>query len=368
MSDINFLEVDALTIQQELIQRFETALGATFYPGDERRIFLQQLTQVLVGMANSINSTGRQNLLRYASGSKLDAMGEFYDCARLPATKATVILQFTLSAIQVTNITIPQGTRVTPDGTMYFATAQDLIIAAGQINGSVTAEATMAGAEYNGFVIGQIQTIVDPVAYVASVTNTSESSGGSDIETDEDYRDRIQLAPESFSVAGPEGAYRYWAKTASNSIADVTVTSPSAGVVKVIPLLAGGTIPDQTILDAVLAAVSATNRRPLTDNVQVEAPTQVSYDITLTYYLSLANQSLESSIRNAIEGTGGAIDQYKAWQCALLGRAINPDQLRYLIIFAGASRVIITNPVYAAVDIDEVAAVGATSITYGGLE
>ncbi|KEQ11283.1 hypothetical protein GZ77_26070, partial [Endozoicomonas montiporae] len=33
-------------------------------------------------------------------------------------------------------------------------------------------------------------------------------------ELDDDYRSRIQEAPESLSVAGPDGAYRYFARSA----------------------------------------------------------------------------------------------------------------------------------------------------------
>jgi phage-related baseplate assembly protein len=64
-----------------------------------------------------------------------------------------------------------------------------------------------------------------------------------------------------------------------------------------------GGLPTETVIDAVAAIVSADNRRPLTDNVSVVAPTQVSYDITLTYYIATVDQAKETSIRNAIEGT-----------------------------------------------------------------
>lgn len=42
-----------------------------------------------------------------------------------------------------------------------------------------------------------------PLPFVQSVTNTTESSGGADTETDDAYRQRIRSAPESFSVAAP---------------------------------------------------------------------------------------------------------------------------------------------------------------------
>lgn len=387
MSDINFVEVDAGKIENDLIQQFEQALGETFYPADERRIFLQQETPVIVGLKNEINDSARQNLIRYARGSVLDALGEFYGNRglRLTAQKAVVTLRFTLSAVMVTDITVPKGTRATPDGAIYFATTIDLQIPAGQTTGDVSAEAADVGTQYNGYIAGQIKTIVDPVPYVASVTNTDTSAGGGDVESDDNYRARLQLLPESFSTAGPEGAYIFWAKSADSTIVDVAVDSPSAGVVRIVPLLINGGIPGQTILDSVLAATSAKDRRPLTDQVQAAAPTAVNYNITLTYYLDADQKADETTYRQAIEGVNldcgadSAIAAYTSWQQEKLGRAINPDQLRYFIqaaalYQAGAvtktavKRIALTDPVYTAITSIQVAKAVTITVTYGGLE
>lgn len=367
MNDINFVTVDASQILNELISQFEAAYGQTFYPGDERRIFLQQLAQVIVALKNDTNQSARQNLLRYASGDVLDALGDYFNTDRIQAQKSKVTLRFTLSSAQALPVTIPTGTRVTPDGVLYFATTKDTTISVGQTQGDVIAEATEGGIKYNGFAPGQIKTMVDPVAYVAGVSNIDTSSGGSDIESDDNYRERIRLAPESYSVAGPEGAYVYWAKTADVNISDVVVTSPSAGTVTVTVLMADGQLPTQAILDAVTAVLTPKNRRPLTDNVEVAAPTEVPYDITLTYYISADRPAEEASIRAAIENAGGAVDQYKTWQCSKLGRAINPDYLKQLMLNAGAFRVDITAPVYTAIDEDQVPKAGDVTLTYGGL-
>jgi phage-related baseplate assembly protein len=369
MTDINFVEVDSQQLQTDLIKTFEETLGETFWPGDERRLFLLNFLPILVALKNSVNDTGRQNLLRYARGSILDAMGEFYSTPRLPAQKASVTLRFTLSAAQGSNVIIPKGTRATPDGQIFFVTTQNLIITAGNTQGTVVAESSESGQKHNDYTAGQIKLLVDPIPFVASAVNTDSSSGGSDIESDDDYRERIRQAPESFSVAGPEGAYIYWAKTADNNIVDVSVSSPSPGVVKVVPLMEGGEIPAQTILDKVLAEVSPKTRRPLTDNVQVAAPEQVSYNISLTYYISELNQSKANEIRNAIEVSDGAVQRYIQWQCEKLGRAINPDELRYRILSAGANRITLVSPsIYDAIDADQVASIGTVSITYGGIE
>jgi len=399
---IEFVTVNAQTLYNSLILQFQEALGETLYQGDERRIFLEQQALILVALYNAINDTGKQNLLQYARGEVLDAFGARTDTPRLAAQKASVTLRFTLSAIQAVDVTIPAGTRATPDGDLFFATVADLVIPAGSTYGDAAAESTSTGETYNGFTAGLINQIVDPIAYEASVANTDTSAGGSDTEADDDgtnvwsgYRERIRESPTKFSTAGPRDAYIYWAKTADANIQDVApvlydtvnefnlaafqtaypevdptpfYTVIPGAKLKLVILMDGGELPTQGVLDAVLAICNDMKVRPLTDYVTAAAPTPVSYDITLTYYISQDNSASESSIRAAIEDTDGAVDQYKAWQGGKIGRAISPDYLRQLILNAGACRIDLTDPAYAAIDEDEVAAADTVTITYGGLE
>jgi phage-related baseplate assembly protein len=367
MNEITFVNVDAKSIENNLINDFQNATDEILYPGDERRIFLLQEMPVLVGLQNNINYTGNQNLLPFAVDEALDGLGDLVGVNRLAAQKALVLMKFTLSGAQVNDITIPAGIRVTSDGVLYFATLTDLVIPSGNLIGTVAAEATIGGTAYNGFVAGQIKTIVDPVPYIASVVNINTSYDGANTESDEDYRTRIQLAPESFSTAGPEGAYIYWGKTADTNIQDVSVTSPSPGNVNVYTLMKDGIIPTQDILDKVYAEVSPKNRRPLTDYVHALAPTISNYNISLTYYISVARKSEEESIRAAIEDRGGSIDQYVAWQYGKLGRDINPDYLSSLMYAKGAFRIVTISPIFTPLDDNKVAIVGTKNIIYGGL-
>jgi len=372
---IEFVTVNAQTLYNSLILQFQEALGETLYQGDERRIFLEQQALILVALYNAINDAGNQNLLQYARDTVLDALGARTNTPRLAAQKASVTLRFTLSAVQAVDVTIPAGTRATPDGDLFFATVADLVIPAGDTYGDAAAESTGTGEIYNGFTAGLINQIVDPIAYEASVVNTDASSGGADIEADDDgvnvwsgYRERIRESVTKYSTAGPADAYIYWAKTANSEIQDVAVVSPAAGEVEIVVLMEGGELPSAGVLAEVLEICNDKKVRPLTDLVTAVAPTPVSYDITLTYYISEDNSANETSIRAAIEDTDGAVDQYKAWQGGKIGRAISPDYLRQLILNAGACRIDLTVPAYATIEADEVAAADTVLITYGGLE
>ncbi|WCM29193.1 baseplate J/gp47 family protein [Sphingomonas sp. QA11] len=102
-------------------------------------------------------------------------------------------------------------------------------------------------------------------------------------ESDDALRLRIQLAPESFTVAGPEAAYRFHAMSADATIRDVSATSPQPGQVLITLLsrLGDGTA-DADQIDAVadmLGVVSGNRRRPLGDQVIVQSADIVEYQI-----------------------------------------------------------------------------------------
>lgn len=361
--EVNFIETNAEAIVNRLIERFEEYTGETLFPADERRIFLQGFGYVMTDEENFINETGRQNLLRYADGNRLDAIGDLYANPRLEAEKATVVLQFKISAAQETELVIPKGTRVTVDGVYTFVTVDNLIFEAKTeiLTKEVEAEAVNAGSAYNDFVAGQINKMVDSNPYVEEVKNTTTSSGGTDIEDDESYRERLQLSPFNFSVAGPSESYRSIALSVSNRIGDIHVYSPSAGTVEIVVIENNGVIPDiaEELITEIYLACSAKNVRPLTDLVQVVPATAVNTTLEVQYYVANGDISTKPAIEAAVE-------EYKAWQMAKIGRAINPDKLRSMMMEAGAARVRITTPAFAEIAENEVAQFASTTVTYAG--
>lgn len=355
MPDINFLNINANDLYRQIIEELENGVGEPLYPGDERRIFAEALVPVFLAIFSSVNDAAKQKMLRYARGTVLDALGERTNTKRLEAQPAKTILRFIVSKPQPFNIIIPKWTKATPDANVYFATDEEAILKAGTYSVDVPASSVTGGSFNNGYAPDTITTLVDLIPFISGVTNIVTTYGGDDGEPyteegDEHYRERIRLASSKFSVAGPQKAYIYWAKTADPEIEDVAVLSPSAGVVKIVPLLKGGEIPDETVLKKVLAVTSADDIRPLTDHVIVEAPAIEYYDIELKYYTTASNEGI---VINNIEGPGGAIERYIQWQDTALGRDINPDQLKRFILSptwaevpTGALRVDVIKPVF----------------------
>lgn len=385
-NEINFIEIDAEKIYTQLLTDFEAAYGETLYPGDERRIFLQQLALILTGVKSNINDSAKQNLLRYARGDILMAIGQdFYNTEVIEPEKSSCKGIIKLVAIQNKDIFIEAGKRVTPDGTLYFIVKNSVIIPTGVIEKECELEALEAGEKYNGFVAGQIKSIVDPIPFVESIVNIDTSSGGADVEDYERYRERCRLAPESYSTAGPDKAYEYFAKSADANISDVKIISPSPGVIKIVPLLKNGEIPGQDILDKIYDKTNDKSKRPLTDKVEVDVPTIINYNIDITYFLDKEHQTEESKFRKVIEGenldySDGAVREYINWQQEKLGRTINPDELRYRIqnaatytgidnkSYTSVRRIIVNSPSLTSIGDTEIAKVGIITLTYGGLE
>ncbi|AOI69070.1 baseplate J/gp47 family protein [Burkholderia ubonensis] len=100
------------------------------------------------------------------------------------------------------------------------------------------------------------------------------------MESDTDLRARTQLAPQSFSVAGPEGAYVSHARNADGRVLDASAVSPAPCEVLVTVLARDGDgTADQKLVDAVKAALQADDVRPLTDKVTVRAAEILRYAI-----------------------------------------------------------------------------------------
>jgi phage-related baseplate assembly protein len=102
-------------------------------------------------------------------------------------------------------------------------------------------------------------------------------------EDDTSLRARLVLAPEGFSVAGPEGAYIYHARSADGDVLDASATSPAPGevLITILSRLGDGTASPE-LLAKITAHVSSETVRPLTDAVTVQSATIIPYQITAT--------------------------------------------------------------------------------------
>lgn len=365
LNSVQFCETDASAVEAEVITTYEKIAEQKLYPGDPVRLFLESLAYLIVQQRFLIDWSAKQNLLYYADGDHLDHLGALLDTSRLEPSAAKATLRFSISEPLAFPVPIPADIRATPDGKLMFATSELAEIPAGETSVDVVATCATTGARANGYVAGQIDRLVDPVAYVSAVRNVTMSSGGADIETDDNYRERVHLAPERFSVAGPRGAYEYWARTAHQDIVDVACHSPAPGEVKIHPLMQDAEPPSAELLQAVHEICDDERIRPLTDRVEVLPPEVVPYDLSITWYLSRENAALASTVQAAV---AKAVAAFTLWQRSSLGRDINPSQLVARIMEAGAKRVDVASPAFQVLDAWQVGVAQSVTVTYGGVE
>lgn len=369
LPDVNFVDADPEAVQAAMFSAYTAITGRTLAPGDPIRLFILTIAEIIIQQRAAINYAGRQNLLSYAQGEYLDALGKYLAVERLPAAHAITTLRFTLSAALEESYVIPAGFEVT-NGVVTFATDAELVIQAGDLTGDVGATCTTAGESGNGYLAGQLTTIVEPMAFLSAAANISTTAGGSDIEDDADFAERIRLAPNSFSVAGPKKAYIYHTLSVNPGIIDVSVTSPNPGDVYIMPLMEGGELPTAELRAEILEHLSSDDIRPLTDHVVVLEPDTVDYTIRVDYWIGRENAAKSASIQADV---AAAVEQYRLWQQSKIGRDITPGQLIANVINAGAARIDSTTfspSAFVELDADEVAQCASSDVTinYKGLK
>lgn len=365
LNEIIFASKDVSAIEREVITLYESLSDRTLARADPVRLFLETIALIITQQRNIIDYTGKMNLLAYALGDYLDHKGAFLNVFRLEAAPSVTTIEFTLSEGQDVNIIIPQGTRLTAGDNIYFATNEALTIESGELTGQVKASCTVSGTIGNGYLPGQIKRIVDVFPYEMHCVNITESAGGTELESDENLRERIHLAPESFTTAGSTGAYIYFTRTANSDIADAAVMTPSPGHVNIYPLMTGGELPPQEVLEQVQEFFAVDDLTPDTDLVHVLSPVEVEYSLNVKYYINQDDSTQSAYISSKIQD---AIESWIKWQHGKLGRDINPSELNYRIIQAGAKRCEITSPEFQILEANEIASCTSKVITYGGLE
>lgn len=217
------------------------------------------------------------------------------------------------------------------------------------------------------------------------------------MESDEDFRERITLAPASFSVAGPEAAYVYHARSASGDVLDASATSADADdiraivsdvlaahaaapelvadmdaaldaatwpgdvLVSVLSRVGDGTAsPD--LLDTVSGYVGAADKRPMTDHVTVESAEIVPFAVEATLW-SFAGPDPDVAMAAARAQLDAYLDNSRR-----LGRDITMSGLYAALQVAGIQNVELASPA-ASIVIGPTQAAYCTGVTltYGGI-
>jgi phage-related baseplate assembly protein len=274
-----FFDTDEQGIIAEMTAYYESLVGKKLAPSQSETLLINAFAYREKILRIAGNEAAKQMLIDFAIYPALDYLGGLLNVDRLDATTASCSIVFSMVPGNPMLI-IPAGVRIqSTDGKVVFVTLQDITVPANTATVTTIAECTTEGAAGNNYQPGDIAIILDPQAFVTSAANSDTTGGGTDQENDEAYRERIRLAPSSFSVAGPEDAYKFFAKSANPAIIDIAITSPLPLHVNIYPLMEGGVAPSDGVIAQINAACNPERVRPLNDIVTVAAPTAINYEI-----------------------------------------------------------------------------------------
>jgi phage-related baseplate assembly protein len=159
------------------------------------------------------------------------------------------------------------------------------------------------------------------------------------LESDADLRNRLVLAPEGYSVAGPEGAYIFHALSADPDVLDASATSPAPGQVLVCILSRTGS--GEAPLDLISTVenyLSSETRRPMTDLVTVQSAAIVEYIVDATI------KTFSGPDSGLVLATARArLDDYIA-SCHRLGRDVARSGILAALHAGGVQNVTLTSP------------------------
>lgn len=372
LPDISFIE--NITVDEVLTgmindyqEKYKELTGkeASLALANPYRLIMYACTMQIYQAMQYADYAGKMSFLAYAQGDFLDNLAALRGLQRTEKTAASTILRFTIGSPIASAVSIPAGCRVTNGNNVFFATDEYAEIKAGEVSVTVPATCTTAGTSGNGFAAGELNVLVNTLPYITAVTNTVATYGGADREDDDSLRERIYACPNSYSTAGPTGAYEYHTKAASPEIGDVVVQSEVPGEVNVYFICSNGEVPGEALIRKVKDHLDDRSIRPLTDKVVVQAPAVREYEIRLTYYIPSSSSFAVTSIQ---EDVNIAVSIYNTWQTEKIGRDINPSYLIRKVMEAGAKRVIVESPVFTVLDESTVAKTGTVTVNFGGVE
>lgn len=340
----DFFERDVRAIKERMIARYQALTEKTVFPAQPERLFINTMAYEAALLRIEGEIAARENLLRYATSSKLDLIGERIFTPCLPVAAARTTLRFAIDDALGFPVAIPAGARVaTADQSFTFSAESAGSIEAGQLSVDLVGVATTPGVAANGLLPGQINLLVDAIPFVSAVANITESNSGADAERDDRYRERIRIAPNRFSTAGPEAAYLWRVTSASQTIIDVAVLGPEDGInpgeVHLYPLSDTG-LPTEELKQLVLDTVAKDQQvRPLTDSVSVFDPVEQAFTVQGTVTpldIADANTVLDAATAALVAATDGMRNR--------LGADIVRGQLRAAAQVPGLYDITLTQP------------------------
>ena len=344
--DVKVIDDNLDTTLAETIRDYETRAEKTLRPAHIERLLINTFAYRETLARQQVNEAYRQQHARFATGLMLDLCGDDVATPRLSAQAAMTTLRFSAPGVSgASTISVPKGTQAQV-GELVFATAEAGVLKASQNTVDLLAVCTTVGVVGNGWAVGQINNLLNKLHATIAVTvsNISAPSGGVENEEDDAYRERVLLAPESFSIGGTVGAYKYFARQFSPVICDVETSNDKdangndIGGTVVVSVLTKDGLPGTELLTQLEKSFQSERMRILCDKPSARAPQVVNYALNAELTLYTGANELET-----IAAAKAAWADYEAKRRLKLGGDIVPLDIQTVLKVDGVYNVTLKN-------------------------
>ncbi len=312
--------------------------------GDNIMLTIQAFSYREMLLREFINYEVRGNFLDTAEEEKLDHLAEtLYGIYRLQGSKPYAKMRFYLLKPLLYDVIIPEGYELLEDtGVFSSFLTQKIVIPAGETEAVATVELNRIVASSKV----KTEIPVQPLPYL-KVEQLEDFTGGGDVESDDELKERIRVSLSNKTTAGAKNTYISFALRADERIEDVFVYSPVAGVVRVIYY--SKTV-DSLMQQRVEETLNSSENRPLTDKVEVSPAKEIYIDIEAVlvvskYYVAdMADILIEArrKIEQLFEKTQIAKDITKAQIIsALMGEGVENIEMKFDDIKIGTEEIAI---------------------------
>ncbi|VIC86869.1 putative baseplate J-like protein [Clostridioides difficile] len=245
----SFLTEDEDAVHERMLSNFQdvsTLEGDFIY--DSTRPTAEEITRLKqLGLQNNLKIAFHQT----SYGTYLEWLGECKGVFKNQPTKSVGVITF----IGIQGTIITKGTIVTTVATdekqsIEFELLETKTIGESEIV-DIKAECRVAGTIGN-VSKGSVSVLLGSISGVKSVTNKEDFKGGTDIEDEEHFRERVLVAEQEDKLSGASSDYIRWAKEV-NGVGYAYVVSEWAGpgTVKVLILDKNRKAATQELIDKV---------------------------------------------------------------------------------------------------------------------
>lgn len=304
-------------IYSRMLDDYNTRTGNYPSESSDVAIRLKVLAGEIFSCYMNLEFIKNQMFLTTATGEYLDYHATQRGLTRKSATKAKGVAEFGTSSSALRTLTIPKGTIISTSGEnpVLFETDSDATILKGQERVTVKCTALEGGS--NGNVrANKISVIVTPVGEVSLVSNSTSFTGGTDEETDDALRKRINDSLINVSN-GANSAYYRKLVLSVDGVDSVGIIPQNRGVGTVdIFIAAKGATVTNELIEEVQKLVD--EYKEINTNVLVQKARAYNINISLSvsvksgFTFSEVKENLTNNIKEFVASSGVGKSIYEA--------------------------------------------------------